>query len=66
MLPSRACAGPPRSRAPDGFIERPDGYNEAGGPPSKSNTPYASQDDVYQNLGKSMIANAWQARRHSP
>ena len=44
----------------DGFVEDERGYNTAeGASPSPSGTPYASQADVYNHLGKSMLENAW-------
>ena len=43
----------------DGFETDDTGYNEAGGAPSQFGAHYASQNQVYDHLGKSMLANAW-------
>jgi len=46
----------------DGMVTEEDGYNTAGGPPSKFNAEYSSQKDVYDHIGKTMLENAWQVR----
>ena len=43
----------------DGFGTDDTGYNEAGGAPSAFNAEYASQKTVYDNLGITMLNNAW-------
>ena len=43
----------------DGFDTDDTGYNEAGGSPSAFNAAYASQKLVYDNLGSTMLNNAW-------